>query len=286
MDTRNQFREFLTSRRAKITPEQAGISASGRRRVPGLRREEVAVLAGISVFYYSRLERGDVRGVSDGVLGAVAAALQLDDADRSRLFELARAGRPTVVPRTRRPPKQRLRPSVLHMLDAMTGAAAVVRNPRLDVLAANALGRALYCEMFSATDRSVNAARFVFLHPCSRDFYADWEMAADHTAAALRAAAGRDPYDRCLSDLVGQLSTQSSEFRTRWAQRTARQHLSGVTRVRHPVVGDISLAYDRLELAADPGLTLLTYTPEPGSRDEETLRLLGSWAATYTTNQE
>jgi transcriptional regulator with XRE-family HTH domain len=280
MDTRAEINEFLTSRRARIIPEQAGLTSYGSRRVPGLRREEVAVLAGVSVPYYTRLERGEMSGVSDSVLDATARALQLDEAERMHLFNLARAVQPTVTPRRRRPAKQPIRPSVQHILDAISGAAAFVRNDRLDVLAANALGHALYSEMFKGPARPANAARFIFLDARAHDFYPDWEKAANDSVAVVRASAGRDPYDRCLSDLVGELSTQSEEFRTRWAQHNVREHITGIKHFHHPVVGELSLTYDRLDLVADPGLTLYTYTAEPGSRDEETLRLLGSWAAT------
>jgi transcriptional regulator with XRE-family HTH domain len=280
METRSEIREFLTSRRAKITPEQVGLATYGSRRVPGLRREEVAVLAGVSVPYYTRIERGDMAGVSDSVLQALSRALQLDDAEHAHLFDLARAVQPTTTLRRRRTRKQPIRPSVQHILDAITGAAAFVRNDRLDVLATNTLGHALYSEMFARPARPANAARFIFLDPRAHDFYPDWNKAANDTVAVLRASAGRDPYDRCLSDLVGELSTQSEEFRMRWAQHNVRQHITGIKHFHHPVVGEISLTYDRLDLVADPGLTLYTYTAEPGSRDEETLRLLGSWAAT------
>lgn len=280
MDARSEIKEFLTSRRARITPDQAGLNAYGPRRVPGLRREEVAVLAGVSVPYYTRLERGDMHGVSDSVLEALARALQLDDAERSHLVDLARAAQPVITPRRRPPVKQAIRPSVQHILDAITGAAAFVRNDRLDILAANALGYALYSEMFADQNRPANTARFIFLDPRARDFYPNWDKAASDTVAVLRASAGRDPYDRCLSDLVGQLSTQSNEFRTLWAQHNVRQHITGIKHFHHPVVGDLSLTYDRLDLVADAGLTVFTYTAEPGSRDEETLRLLGSWSAT------
>jgi transcriptional regulator with XRE-family HTH domain len=280
VDARSEIKEFLTSRRGRITPEQAGLNAYGSRRVPGLRREEVAVLAGVSVPYYTRLERGDVHGVSDGVLDALARALQLDDAERLHLFDLARAAQPALIPRRRRAAKQQVRPSVQHVLDAITGAAAFVRNDRLDILAANSLGYALYSEMFASQGRPANTARFIFLEPRSRDFYPDWSKAANDTVAVLRASAGRDPYDRCLSDLVGELSTQSDEFRTRWAAHNVRQHITGIKHFHHPIVGELSLTYDRLDLVADPGLTIFAYTAEPGSRHEETLRLLGSWAAT------
>ncbi|HEY3725591.1 MAG TPA: helix-turn-helix transcriptional regulator [Solirubrobacteraceae bacterium] len=281
MDVRSEIREFLTSRRGRVTPEQAGLVAYGPRRVPGLRREEVAVLAGVSVPYYTRLERGDTSGVSESVLEALARALQLDDAERAHLFDLARAVQPTVAPRRRRPPKQPIRPSVQHILDAITGAAAFVRNGRLDILAANPLGQALYSPMFDSPVRPPNSARFIFLDPHSSDFYPDWNKAANDVVAVLRSEAGRDPYDRCLSDLVGELSTQSNEFRTLWAQHNVRQHITGIKHFHHPVVGELGLTYDRLELVADAGLTIFTYTAEPGSRDEETLNLLASWAVTH-----
>jgi len=281
VETRSEIREFLTSRRARITPEQAGLPTYGPRRVPGLRREEVAVLAGVSVPYYTRLERGDVHGVSDSVLDALARALQLDDAERAHLFDLTRTAQPTVTTRRRRPVRQQVRPSVQHILDAITGAAAFVRNDRLDILAANALGHALYCEMFASQPRPANTARFIFLDPQARVFYPDWSKAANDTVAVLRASAGRDPYDRSLSDLVGELSTQSEDFRTWWAAHNVRQHITGVKHFHHPVVGDLSLTYDRLDLVADPGLTVFAYTAEPGSRSQEALWLLGSWAATH-----
>jgi transcriptional regulator with XRE-family HTH domain len=281
VETRTEIREFLTSRRARITPEQAGLASYGARRVPGLRREEVAVLAGVSTPYYTRLERGDISGVSDGVLHALAGALQLDDAERAHLFDLARAAQPAAVaPRRRRTAKPTVRPEVQWSLDAITGAAAVVGNQRLDHLAANQLGRALFSELYRAPERPVNAARYVFLDPRAVDAYGDWERVATETVAILRAAAGRDPHDRDLSDLVGQLATQSHEFRTRWATHNVRFHDTGTKQFHHPVVGDLTLSYNRLELTADPGLTLTTYTPEPGSPSADALKLLGSWAAT------
>jgi transcriptional regulator with XRE-family HTH domain len=280
VDTRNEIREFLTSRRARITPEQAGLQWYGEnRRVPGLRREEVALLAGVSVDYYTRLERGNMSGVSESVLEALARALQLDEAERAHLFDLARAAGTTARTR-RRPTKQRVRSSVQHLLDAITGAPALVQNGRLDILAANALGRALYSEMYVDPVRPANHARFVFLDPRAQDFYRDWERAANDTVAILRSEAGRDPYDRGLSDLVGELSTQSETFRTRWAAHNVRIHQTGVKHVHHPVVQDLSLTYEMMELTADTGLTILTYTAEPGSKSAEALNLLASWTAT------
>jgi transcriptional regulator with XRE-family HTH domain len=280
VDVKTEVRDFLTSRRARITPEQAGLRSYGARRVPGLRREEVAVLAGLSVPYYTRLERGDINGVSQNVLEALARALELDDAERAHLFDLASAAQPTGArPRPRRA-KQRVRREVQWILDAITGAAAFVGNDRLDLLAANELGRALFSELYASPARPVNSARFVFLDPRAETFYDDWERVADWCVAALRWAAGRDPHDRGLSDLVEDLATQSDAFRTRWAAHDVRFHNVGVKRFHHPVVGDLSLSLTRLDLPADHGLTIFTYAAEPGSRSEEALKLLGSWAAT------
>jgi transcriptional regulator with XRE-family HTH domain len=280
VDTKSEIREFLTSRRARITPHQVGLATYGPRRVPGLRREEVAVLAGVSVAYYTWLERGNMNGVSESVVGALAGALQLDDAERAHLFDLARAAHPTPARPRRRQAKQRIRPEVQWTLDAITGAAAYVGNNHLDLLAANELGRALFSELYAAPTRPVNNARFVFLDPRAEAFYRDWDRAAGETVAILRWAAGHDPHDRELSDLVGELATQSEAFRTRWAQHNVRFHNSGVKQLHHPVVGDLDLSFNRLELPADHGLTIFTYAAEPGSRSEEALRLLGSWAAT------
>ena len=280
VDNRNEIREFLSSRRARITPDQAGLHGvfGDKRRVPGLRREEVALLAGVSIDYYTRLERGNLKGVSESVLEALARALQLDEAERSHLFDLARAAGPTAARRRRR--AQGVRPSVQRILDAMTGAPAFVQNGRLDILAANPLGQALYSEMYADPARPVNHARFIFFNPRSADFYVDWDRAANDTVAILRSEAGRDPYDRELSDLVGELSTRSDEFRTRWAAHNVRIHRTGVKQFHHPGVGELSLTYEMMELAADPGLAILTYSAEPGSRSEEGLNLLASWTAT------
>ena len=280
VDTKQEIREFLTSRRARITPEQAGLTSYGSRRVPGLRREEVAVLAGVSVPYYTRLERGDMSGASESVLAALARALQLDDAERAHLFDLARAAHPTPARPRRRQTKQRVRPEVQWTLDAITGAAAFVGNERLDILAANQLGLALFSELYAASARPVNTARFVFLDPRAEATYGDWDRVATESVAILRSAAGRDPYNRDLSDLVGELATQSEAFRTRWAAHNVRFHNTGVKHFNHPDVGELHLSYNRLDLAADPGMTIFTYAAEPGSRSDEALKLLGSWAAT------
>jgi transcriptional regulator with XRE-family HTH domain len=280
VDTKKEIREFLTSRRARITPEQVGLVSYGSRRVPGLRREEVAVLAGVSVPYYTRLERGDMSGASASVLEALARALQLDDAERAHLFDLARAGQPTAARPRRRQVTQRVRPEVQWTLDAITGAAAYAGNERLDILATNHLGRALFSELYAGPSQPANHARFVFLDPQAEAFYDDWERAATECVAILRWAAGRDPYDRDLSDLVDELATHSEAFRTSWAAHDVRFHNTGVKHFHHPVVGELSLNFNRLDLAADHGLTIFTYAAEPGSRSEEALKLLSSWAAT------
>jgi len=281
MDTRNEIREFLTSRRARITPEQAGLPTygTGPRRVPGLRREEVALLAGVSVDYYTRLERGNASGVSDTVLEALTRALQLDDTERAHLFDLARAAH-TSTPRRRRRAQQPIRATVQHTLDAMAGVPAFVRNGRLDILGANRLGRALYSEHFDSPALPSNTARFVFLDPRATTFYVDWDRVANDVVAVLRAEAGRDPYDRDLSDLIGELSTRSELFRTLWAAHNVRRHDTGLKRFHHPVVGELILTFEAMELVADPGLTMFVYSAEPGSKSEQALNLLASWTAT------
>jgi transcriptional regulator with XRE-family HTH domain len=280
VEPKNDIREFLSSRRARITPQQAGLPVFGdTRRVPGLRREEVAMLAGVSVDYYTKMERGNLRGVSETVLDALARGLRLDEAERLHLFDLARAAGPTPRPRSR-PAKQRVRPSVQRILDAMTDAPALVQNARLDVFAANRLGYAVYSEMDLAPGRPANHARYVFLDPRAKRFFLDWDRVADDTVAMLRAEAGRDPHDRDLTDLIGALSTQSHDFRSRWAAHNVRAHRTGAKRFHHPVVGDLSLTFEMLELAADPGLHLLVLSAEPGTPSHDALKLLGSWAAT------
>ncbi|MFF5229918.1 helix-turn-helix transcriptional regulator [Dactylosporangium sp. NPDC000521] len=280
MDSRAEIRDFLTTRRAKVTPDQAGLpNYGGHRRVSGLRREEVALLAGVSVDYYTRLERGNLSGVSDGVLEALVRALQLDDAERAHLFDLARTANTTAANARGRRPTSQLRPVVQRLLDAMTMAPAYVRNGRLDILGANPLGRAVFAPLFDTAAATPNIARFIFLHQASQEFYRDWETLAGDTVALLRAEAGRDPYDRALTDLIGELSTRSDVFRTWWAAHDVRLHRSGVKHVHHPEVGDLTLAYESLDLVTDVGLRLNAYTAEPGSASQDALNLLASWAA-------
>ena len=280
MDTRNEIRDFLISRRARITPEQAGLPAyGGNRRVAGLRREEVAMLAGVSVDYYTRLERGNAQSASESVLESLARALQLDEAERAHLFDLARGAGTTPRPQ-RRSAKQQVRPSVRRILDSMTTTPAYVRNGRLDILAANRLGRALYSPVLDSPAQPANPARFLFLDPRGPEFYLDWERQAQDVVATLRSEAGRNPYDRELSGLIGELSTRSETFRTWWAAHNVRFHRTGVKRLHHPVVGDLTLTFEALDLAADAGLRISAYTAEPGSPSDDALNLLASWAAT------
>jgi transcriptional regulator with XRE-family HTH domain len=283
VDNRSDIRDFLATRRARLTPERVGLPAGGRRRrVPGLRREEVAVLAGVSTEWYTRLEKGHISGVSEDVLEAVARALQLDDAERAYLFDLARAARPANR-RPRRRKQAEVRPRVQWMLDSMTSSAAFVRNGRMDILAINALGRALYSPMFADDRRPANIARYQFLDPSAQDYFPDWDGAANVTVALLRAEAGRDPHNKDLRDLVGELSTLSEEFRARWAAHNVRIHRAGNKQFNHPEVGLLDLVYHSLNLAADDDwvLDLTIYTAEPGTPSEDRLKLLASWAATH-----
>ncbi|MFC0842266.1 helix-turn-helix domain-containing protein [Streptomyces noboritoensis] len=277
MDHAAETRAFLTSRRAGISPQEAGLPAHGTRRVPGLRRAEVAQLAGISTEYYARLERGDLSGVSDQVLDALARALRLSEHDRTHLESLARTA--GTGHRRRRCPAAAatVRPSVQHLLDSMTGPAFVV-NSCGDVLAANAVGRILYAPMIeSARGATPNHARFTFLDPRSHQFWGDWDSAADNLVALLHAQAGRDPYDKALTDLVADLSTHSQAFRTRWAGHDILQFHQGAKVIHHPDAGLLHLSYETLDLPGD-GLILFTYGAEPGSASEAALRILASHA--------
>ena len=237
------------------------------------------MLAGISVEYYTRLERGNANGVSEEVLEGIVRALQLDEAERSHLFDLVRAANTTGPPR-RRPTQERVRPTVQRILDAMTDLPAYVRNGRSDILAANSLGHAHYAPVFEDPARPANTARFIFLSSRAPEFFGDWETVANDAVAILRAEAGRDPHDRRLSDLIGELSTQSVEFRIRWAAHNVKFHRTGVKRLHHPVVGDLTLAYEAFELSGDVGQRINVYTAESGSPSYEALNLLASWSST------
>lgn len=285
MDNRAEVREFLVSRRGRITPEQAGIEPiGGRRRVAGLRREEVARLAGVSIDYYTRLERGNLTGVSDSVLDSIARALELDRAEHDHLYDLARAAGPAAR-KPASPPASAVRPVMQYLLDAITGAPAFIGNNRMDIVAANALGYALYSEMYRGPARPANHSRFIFLDPRAHNFYPDWDRAANVNVAILRRDAGRNPHDKDIAALVGELSMRSDEFRTRWAAHNVRRHYSGTKFFNHPVVGLLELTYQAMELEDDPGHTLTVYPAIPGSPSEEALKLLASWAATENIAQ-
>ena len=284
MDNRAEVREFLMSRRARLTPELAGIPAGANRRVSGLRRSEVATLAGVSVEYYAKLERGAIAGASASVLDAVSQALQLDDTERAHLLDLARAadGIPASGRGRRRAVRNpATRPSLHWALEAITDGVAIVRNAQSDVIAFNALGRAFYSPVIGDGGRTPNLARFQFLDPASRDFYPDWDLFAEMCVAVMRAEAGRDPHNRAIQDLVGELSTRSDTFRQLWGAHNVRTHGAGTKRFHHPIVGDLTLAYEELAITAEPGHILLIYTAEPGSPSAESLRLLGSWQADH-----
>jgi transcriptional regulator with XRE-family HTH domain len=288
VDNRQEVREFLTTRRARITPEQVDLPTSGSRRVPGLRRSEVAALAGLSVEYYAKLERGQIAGASSGVLDALARALQLDEAERAHLFDLARAadGIPTSGrPRRRASGKAAAsRLSLQWALDAIKDGVAFVRDPQQNLLATNVLGRAFYSPAIGDGGRTPNLARFQFLDPASHDFYPDWDLFARMCVGVMRAEAGRDPHDRGIQDLVGELSTRSEVFRRLWADHDVRTHGAGTKRFHHPVVGELTLVYEELAITAEPGLVLLVYTAEPGSPSADRLQLLASWATPADAN--
>lgn len=274
------MREFLTTRRAKVRPEQVSLPGGSNRRVPGLRRNEVAMLAGVSVEYYAKLERGNLTGASDSVLAAIADALLLDDAERAHLFDLARTANASPV-RKRRQGQKPMRQTLQWTVDGYTAGPAFVRNGRMDILAENALFRGLYWELYQSPERPVNLARFTFLQPeLAASMYPSWEISADINVGILRTEAGRNPGDRALQDLIGELSTLSDEFRTRWGAHNVRHHSNGVKQFHHSIVGDLDMRYEAMEPMNEPGLNVLMYAAEPGSVTEDRLQILASWVAT------
>lgn len=281
MDLRTEIREFLSSRRSRISPEQAGLPAyGGNRRVKGLRREEVAMLAGVSVDYYTRMERGSLAGASEGVLDALASALQLDEAERDHLLALARESGQRGSRRRRRAPKT-VRPALQQVLDAITDAPAWIRNGRHDVLAMNQLARALYAPILADPRRPANTTRWLYLFPeAAEEFFVDYDQITRDAAAMLRLEASHNPHDDELVALIGELSTKSELFRQRWASQDVRFHRSGRKRLRHPVVGQLDLDFEAMDLPAEPGLRLNIYTAPAGSPAADGLKLLASWAAT------
>lgn len=286
MTQRSEVSEFLTTRRARLTPEQAGVIGGGRRRVTGLRREEVAMLAGMSVDYYARMERGNLSGVSPEVLDALGRALLLDDAELAHLHDLARNAAPSGPTRKRpRLTTPVIRPSLQRLLDSIN-APAYISNARKDFLAVNAVGRAVFSPILDDTANQRNNARFTFFNPAAQNFYMDWEAGANSIIASLRVEAGRNPHDKELTDLIGELVTRSDVFRTRWAAHDVRFHRTGSKRIHHPDVGDLEFDYEALELPADAGLVMFTMTPTIDSPTEERLRLLSSLFATTRVDGE
>ncbi|BAL88525.1 putative DNA-binding protein [Actinoplanes missouriensis 431] len=280
MDNKTELREFLASRRAKIRPQDAGLPAGTGRRVPGLRREELAALAGVSVSWYIRLERGDAVGASDAVLNAIANTLQLDDLERRHLFHLVRGSqRSTAKTPARRPAAPAIRATLQLVLDQMTDLPAIVQNDRSDIVAMNPLARALYCGLLSGSPGPWNHARYIHLDPGAQTFYRDWDQVASHSAAMLHVAAAKNPLDTELSKLIGELATRSDDFRVRWASRNVHEHRAGVKRVHHELVGDMELVYETLALPGEPDLTLYVNAAEPGSPSADALRLLAAWSA-------
>ena len=283
---RAAVREFLTTRRARVTPAEAGLPAQGiRRRVKGLRREEVALLAGVSPEYYVRLERGQATGPSAGVLDAVADVLRLDDDERAHLDRLLAALTPAARKRRRGAAKDLVTPGIRVLLDSMDHLPAVVYNGRFDILAVNALGRALLGPVFDQPGRP-NSARFLFLdEPRARDLFPEWDRVAADTVAMLRIEAGRHPDDPDLTELIGQLATRSSEFRTRWATNDVRAHRAGSKRFRHPLIGEVTLPYENFRVDAVSNQVLAVFTPQPGTPEADAIRLLASWNADNPTAQ-
>ena len=280
MDNRAETRDFLKSRRDRLTPEQAGLPVYGSRRVAGLRRGEVAQLAGVSVEYYTRLERGDLGGVSDSVLDALAQALRLDETERTHLYDLARAAHSTPARARRRPAAAAVRPTLRRMLEAMPTVPVIVRNNRFDFVAANALGRALFSELFADPTCRANSARFALLTDAGRSFHRDWDRVAGNIVGALRVEAAKNPYDRELSNLIGELSTRSDAFRVLWGAQHVHVFREGKKLLRHPVVGDLELEHETMVLPDESGLQVAMYSATPGSASEDALKLLASWSAT------
>ncbi len=239
------------------------------------------MLAGVSVEYSAKLERGDIAGASASVLESLSSALRLDEAERMHLHDLARAadGIPASGRARRRATgQQHARASLQQTLHAITGGPALVRDRQQNLLATNALGRAFYSPVIGDGGRAPNLARFQFLDPASRDFYPDWELFAEMCVGIMRAEAGRDPHDRVLQDLVGELATRSETFSRLWTAHDVRTHGTGSKRFHHPVVGDVTLLYEELAVTADDGLRLFIYTAEPGSPSAERLQLLANWS--------
>ncbi|MCE7010820.1 helix-turn-helix transcriptional regulator [Kibdelosporangium philippinense] len=276
-DPRAELSEFLRSRRARLTPADVGLPEYGRRRrVPGLRREELAQLAGVSVAYYTRLEQGNGRNVSREVLDAIATALKLNDTEHAHLMDLTQ---PTQRRRSAPPQRQRVRPVLLQMLDAIDSVPAYVWGRRTDILAWNRTAAALFGDWGALEPRDRNWARIVFLNPDSQHLFADWQAKASDVVGQLRLDAGQHPNDVLLAELIGELSVKSDDFRTKWATHDVKRKTHDSVRLQHPLVGELTVRYETFTLPGDQDQALSIYHPEPGSASQEALRLLASWGA-------
>lgn len=279
MDIVKDIKDFLMTRRARIRPEQVGLPPGRRRRVPGLRREEVAQLAGVSTEYYIQIERGAVAGVSDDVLHAVARALRFTDDETTHFFDLARAAiGARAVTRVKRGAGSAIPDGVQALIDTMTGSPAIVMNGNLDIVAANRLGRALYGPLFDRATGVPNFARFIFFDTFSEQVFPEWEQTADEAVALLQAEAARSPRSPAITQTVGELATRSEEFRSRWAAHNVAPHRHGTKRFRHPDFGELTLTYNVFAVTAAAGLLLVGYTAEAGSPSAQALQILASWS--------
>ncbi|MBV9513906.1 MAG: helix-turn-helix domain-containing protein [Mycobacteriaceae bacterium] len=281
MDIAKDIKEFLTTRRARLQPDEVGLSPGPRRRVPGLRREEVAQLAGVSSEYYTKIERGNVTGVSDDVLHAIAHALRLTDDETAHLFNLARAAVTTRGgTRARRTSQPTIPDGMQDLMDSMLDAPAIVMTGSLDILAANPLGRALYGPVFDRATGTPNLARFIFFDPTAEQLFPEWGKTADEAVGLLQAEAARSPHSPAITQIVGELATRSDQFRTRWAAHNVTAHRHGSKRFLHAALGELTLTYNVLTVAAAPGLSFVGYTAEPKSPSAQAIQILGSWIAT------
>ncbi|MGW2841505.1 helix-turn-helix transcriptional regulator [Streptomyces sp. NPDC001493] len=279
MDQIVELGEFLRSCRARLDPAAVGMPRTARRRVPGLRREELAQLAGVSVDYYTRLEQGRSRTASPQILESLATALRLDHTEHAHLFDLANR-RPAQPRRSTPSSAERVSPAVHQLLTTLDAAycPAFVLGRRTDVVASNSLSRALIADFDAMPANERNQSRFLFLDPAARDLYADWEAVAADTAAMLRMDAGRHPEDPKLGELVGELAVRSEHFSSYWAERRVHERTEGTKSYHHPVVGDLTVTYQALALPGDSDQTLFIYSTEPGSSSETALRLLATWS--------
>ncbi|MET9848221.1 helix-turn-helix domain-containing protein [Streptomyces ossamyceticus] len=280
LDRRAELSEFLRTRRARLKPEDVGLPEFGRhRRVPGLRREELAQLAGVSVAYYTRLEQGNGRNVSAEVLDAIARALRLSDAEHNHLTHLAKPKAHKKKPSAR---PQQVRGALRQLIDSLDGVPAYITGRRSDILVWNRMAAAVFGDWSELPVQERNWARMVFLRPEYRDLYIDWDQKAADIVSYLRMDAGCHPDDPRLSALVGELSVKSEEFRRLWATHDVKEKSHGVKRMRHPLVGDLTLSFESFPLPDDHEQTLITYHAEPGSPSAEALRLLASWGTDAT----